>query len=205
MNLPNQLTLLRILLTPVFVSLLFIEHPAFKLASFCVFVLATVTDYYDGYTARKLGIITVTGQFLDPLADKILVSSCLISFNVLGYVPAWMVLVIVVRDFGITGFRSFAILKGKPIITHRLAKVKTYLQMTVLYVVFLYHLLSWPSPRPGFTAVLFWIRDWNVLYSLLYGITVLTVVTGVIYLVENRSHLKAIAKSLYRMFVPSDV
>jgi CDP-diacylglycerol--glycerol-3-phosphate 3-phosphatidyltransferase len=205
MNLPTQLTLLRILFAPVLVSLLFIDHLAFKIASFVVFVLASITDYYDGYAARKLGIVTVTGQFLDPLADKILVSSCLISFNVLGYIPAWMVLIIVIRDSLITGFRSYAILKGKPIVTHWLAKAKTYLQMVVLYLIFLYHLFTWPKPIPALAPALNWIREWNVLYSLLFAITVLTLATGVLYLVENRSHIRSIAVSLYRIFVPSDV
>jgi CDP-diacylglycerol---glycerol-3-phosphate 3-phosphatidyltransferase len=204
MNLPNQLSLLRILLTPIFVSLLFVEHLPFKIAAFVVFVAATITDYYDGYAARKYHIITMTGQFLDPLADKILVSSCLISFNVLGFVPTWMVLVIVIRDFAITGFRSYAILKGKPIITHRLAKAKTYLQMIVLYVVFLYHLMTWPKPLAGFEPFLDRIQDWNVLHNLLLGVTVLTVVTGALYLIENRSHVKSIALNIVRIFIPTD-
>ncbi len=204
MNLPNQLSILRILLTPIFVSLLFVEHLPFKIAAFVVFVVATLTDYYDGYAARKYNIITVTGQFLDPLADKILVSSSLISFNVLGYVPTWMVLVIVIRDFVITGFRSYAILKGKPIVTHRLAKAKTYLQMVVLYGVFLYHLAAWPEPAARLEPLLARIQEWNVLYNLLLGVTALTVATGGLYLVENRSHIKSIVRNIVRIFLPSD-
>jgi CDP-diacylglycerol--glycerol-3-phosphate 3-phosphatidyltransferase len=205
MNLPNQLTLLRILLTPVFVSLLFVGNLHFKIAAFVVFVIASVTDYYDGYTARKLGIVTVTGQFLDPLADKILVSSSLISFNVLGYVPAWMVLIIVIRDFLITGFRSYAILKGKPIVTHKLAKVKTYLQLVVLYFIFIYHLLTWSGTPRILMNALEWVREWDLIYSLMIGITLLTMFTGVLYLVENRSHVKSFAIGIYRIFIPTDV
>jgi CDP-diacylglycerol--glycerol-3-phosphate 3-phosphatidyltransferase len=205
MNLPNQLTLLRILLTPVFVSLLFVGNPYIKAASFLLFVVASITDYYDGYTARKYGIITLTGQFLDPLADKILVSSSLISFNVLGYVPTWMVLIIVIRDSLITGFRSYAILKHKPIITHRLAKLKTYLQLVVLYFIFIYHLLTWSGTPDFLKGVIDWIHDWNLIYSVMLGITALTVFTGVLYLIENRSHVKTIATGLFRMFIPSDV
>jgi CDP-diacylglycerol--glycerol-3-phosphate 3-phosphatidyltransferase len=205
MNLPNQLTLLRILLTPVFVSLLFVDNLVAKFASFLFFVAASITDYYDGYTARKYGISTLTGQFLDPLADKIVVSSSLISFNMLGYVPTWMVLIIVIRDFLITGFRSYAILKHKPIITHRLAKLKTYLQMVVLYFIFIIHLVAW-SGAPGFLrGVIDWIQSWNIIYSLMFAITALTVFTGVLYLIENRAHVKAIATGLFRMFIPSDV
>ena len=205
MNLPNQLTLLRILLTPVFVSLLFVGNPYAKVASFLLFVVASITDYYDGYTARKYGIITLTGQFLDPLADKILVSSSLISFNVLGYVPTWMVLIIVIRDSLITGFRSYAILKHKPIITHRLAKLKTYLQLIVLYFIFIYHLLTWSGTPDFLQGIIDWVRDWNLIYSVMLGITVLTVFTGVLYLIENRSHVKTIATGFFRIFIPSDV
>lgn len=203
MNLPTQLTLLRILLTPIFVSLLFIENSYFKWVSFCIFAVASLTDYYDGYTARKYGVSSVLGEFLDPLADKILVSSALISFNVLGYVPSWMVLIIVARDFFITGFRSYAILKGRPIITHRLAKVKTYAQIVVLYFIYLYHVLGWSSSGVWWQSVTQWIEKVNFIFTLLLCITLLTVFTGLLYLVENWSSLKHMALTIYRIFVPS--
>ncbi len=204
MNLPTQLTLLRILLTPVFVSLLFVENSYFKWASFFIFVIASLTDYYDGYTARKYGVSTVLGEFLDPLADKILVSSTLISFNVLGYVPSWMVLIIVARDFFITGFRSYAILKGRPIVTHRLAKVKTYTQIVVLYFIYLYHVLSRSTSGIWWQNVVQWIEKRNFIFALLLCITLLTVFTGLLYLVENWPSLKQMALSIYRIFFPSD-
>ncbi len=204
MNLPTQLTLLRILLTPIFVSLLFIENSYFKWASFFVFAIASLTDYYDGYTARKYGVSSVLGEFLDPLADKILVSYALISFNVLGYVPSWMVLVIVARDFFITGFRSYAILKGKPIVTHRLAKVKTYAQIVVLYFIYLYHVLSVSTTGAWWRSFMQWVEKMNFIFTLLVCITLLTVFTGLLYLVENWSCLKQMALSIYRIFVPSD-
>lgn len=204
MNLPTQLTLLRILLTPIFVSLLFIENSYFKWASFFVFAMASLTDYYDGYTARKYGVSTVLGEFLDPLADKILVSSALISFNALGYVPSWIVLVIVARDFFITGFRSYAILKGKPIVTHRLAKVKTYIQIVVLYFIYLYHVISWSTAGAWWQKVVQWVEEVNFIFALLICITLLTVLTGLLYLIENWSSLKQMALSIYRIFVPSD-
>lgn len=203
MNLPTQLTLLRILLTPIFVSLLFIENSYFKWVSFCIFAVASLTDYYDGYTARKYGVSSVLGEFLDPLADKILVSSALISFNVLGYVPSWMVLIIVARDFFITGFRSYAILKGRPISTHRLAKVKTYAQIVVLYFIYLYHVLGWSSSGVWWQSVTRWIEKVNFIFTLLLCITLLTVFTGLLYLVENWSSLKHMALTIYRIFVPS--
>ena len=91
MSLPNQLTILRILLTPVFVFLLFFDSMATRIGSMVIFTIAALTDWYDGYAARKTGGITMWGQFLDPLADKILVSSGFICFSILGYIPVWMV------------------------------------------------------------------------------------------------------------------
>jgi CDP-diacylglycerol--glycerol-3-phosphate 3-phosphatidyltransferase len=205
MNLPNQLSLLRILLTPIFVLLLFFDNMTFKILSFVIFTVASITDYYDGYAARKYRIITMWGQFLDPLADKILVSSAFICFNNLGYVATWMVLIIVLRDFFITGLRSFAILKGKPIVTSRLAKVKTYLQFVVLYYIFLQHLLVSSQLTGTAGKIVQFLVELNLIYPLTLSITVLTVITGAIYLVGNRSHLRMIVGSIYRIFVPSDV
>ncbi len=205
MNLPNQLSLLRILLTPIFVALLFLDSMTFKILSFVVFTVASITDYYDGYAARRYNIITMWGQFLDPLADKILVSSALICFSNLGYVPYWMVLVIVVRDFTITGLRSWAILKSKPITTSRLAKVKTYLQFVVLYYVFLQYLLVSSQLTGAAGAMVQRVVEWKLIYPLSLSITLLTVLTGALYLIGNFSHIRMIAGSIYRIFVPTDV
>lgn len=199
------MSLLRILLTPIFVALLFLDSMTFKILSFVVFTSASITDYYDGYAARKYNIITMWGQFLDPLADKILVSSALICFSNLGYVPYWMALVIVVRDFMITGLRSWAILKGKPISTSRLAKVKTYLQFVVLYYVFLQYLLVSSRLTGTAGAAVQRIVEWNLIYPLSLSITLLTVLTGAIYLIGNFSHVRMIAGSIYRIFAPNDV
>lgn len=205
MNLPNQLSLLRIFLTPIFVLLLFIDNMTCNILSFVVFTVASITDYYDGYAARKYNIITMWGQFLDPMADKILVSSALICFSNLGYVAAWMVLVIVVRDFAITGLRSYAILKGKPIVTSRFAKLKTYLQFVVIYYVFLQHLLVSARFTGSFGRFVQTVIDWNLIYPLALSITVLTVMTGALYLVGNFSHIRMIADRIYRIFAPTDV
>ena len=108
-----------------------------------IFTIAALTDWYDGYAARKTGGITMWGQFLDPLADKILVSSGFICFSILGYIPVWMVMVVVIRDFLITAFRSYAIIKNQPITTSFVAKTKTFVQFGILYLIFIYHLFVW--------------------------------------------------------------
>src|SRR3989337_428041 len=129
MNLPNKLTLARIILSPVFMALILIDDTRAKLVSLVVFVVAALTDLGDGYFARRRGLATGFGKFMDPLADKILTSTALISFVALGYVRGWMVTVIVGREFFITGFRSLAAYRGMLIAPTLGAKFKTLLQM----------------------------------------------------------------------------
>lgn len=205
MNLPTQLTLLRILLTPVFVLLLFLGGAVTRLLSFAVFTIASITDWYDGYAARKYGDVSMWGKFLDPLADKILFSSGFISFSVLGYIPAWMVLVIVVRDFIITGFRSYALLKGKPLVTNMLAKTKTFGQFGVVYIIFIFHLFVGGKEKESLAGIFQMIYDIELIIILMYLITFLTVISGIVYIIENRSHLRTMANDIYRIFVPSDI
>ena len=105
MNVPNILTVFRILLTPLFIYLLFNDFLFSNFFALVVFVLASITDAYDGYYARKYNVETEIGNFLDPLADKILVSSAFISFHLLGLIELWMVAVILFRDLLITLLR----------------------------------------------------------------------------------------------------
>ena len=105
MNLPNALTIFRVILTPIFIYLLFSSSMYSNLYALIIFILASVTDAFDGYYARKYNIETEFGNFLDPLADKILVSSAFISFYLLDLIELWMVVVILSRDFFITILR----------------------------------------------------------------------------------------------------
>jgi len=201
MNLPTQLTLLRILLAPVFVFLLFVDSTISRIASFIVFTLASITDYYDGYTARKLGDVSMWGKFLDPLADKILVSSALICFYMLGYFKAWIVFIIVGRDLIITALRSYAILQGKPVVTNFFAKTKTFGQFIVLYFIFLYHLLSIDNSNESVVQWIQSIQDMNLIFILMITITFLTVLSGMIYLIQNRVHIQQIGRSILKPFL----
>ena len=110
MNLPNLLSLIRIILTPLFIILLFSDVPNAKFFALLVFAIAAITDAYDGYLARKYNQITPEGKFLDPLADKILVLSAFISFAFIGIIDFWMVGVIIFRDSFITGLRLWSYL-----------------------------------------------------------------------------------------------
>ena len=133
MVLPNQLTILRIILTPVFLFLFLSEDPLLKQISILVFIIAALTDWYDGWLARKFNYITSWGKFWDPLADKILTAGAFFGFVFLGVIPLWMVIIIILRDFIITGLRAYADYKGQSFPTSYYAKWKTFIQMAFLY------------------------------------------------------------------------
>ena len=134
-NLPNCLTALRIALTPIFLLLLFADTWYWKSLAFVVFSAASLTDLYDGKLARAGNQETPLGRFLDPLADKILVTSALVALALNKMVNFWIVLPIVGRDILITGIRLYGLSRGKQMVTTRLAKWKTVAQLiTVLFI-----------------------------------------------------------------------
>ena len=132
MVLPNQLTILRIILTPVFLFFFLSDNPIFKIISLGIFIVAALTDWYDGWLARKFNYITNWGKFWDPLADKILTSGAFIGFVILKIIPLWMVVIIIARDFIITSLRSYADYKDISFHTSYYAKWKTFFQMIFL-------------------------------------------------------------------------
>ena len=205
MNLPTQLTVLRIILTPIFFYTLFLEPLFYKFFSFIIFGIASLTDLYDGYYAKKYGDVTKWGKFLDPLADKILVSSALIAFNILGYIKLWIILVIIIRDFLITGLRSYALYKEHPIVTREWARWKTFIQMTSVFIVFLFILIDDFAVyyQKQFTFINI-IKDIGFVDKLMTFVAILTAITGILYLIENRDHIKSIVRNCYQIFVPSD-
>ena len=206
MNFPTQLTVLRIILTPLFFFILFIDGFTCKLVSFIIFVIASLTDWYDGYFAKKLGVVSKWGKFLDPLADKILVSAAFIAFYLLGYVRLWIVLVIIIRDFLITGLRSYALHKEKPVVTSQLARVKTFIQMGSVYVVYLFLLFDHLAIENGTQfALINFLKDIQFINRLMLVVVFLTVYTAIKYFIENRDHLYSIIKSCYRAISPSDL
>jgi CDP-diacylglycerol--glycerol-3-phosphate 3-phosphatidyltransferase len=125
-TLPNALTALRIFLVPLLVVFLLTEY---RLIGLSVFIFASLTDWFDGYLARTRHQITTLGQLLDPVADKLLVSAAFISLVELGLAPAWMVVIIIGREFAISGLRLIAAEQGATIPTSPLAKYKTTVQM----------------------------------------------------------------------------
>jgi CDP-diacylglycerol--glycerol-3-phosphate 3-phosphatidyltransferase len=194
-NLPNKLTLTRIALSPVFMALILIDDTRAKLASLIVFVIAALTDLGDGYFARRRGTITGFGKFMDPLADKILTSTALISLVALGHVRGWMVTIIVAREFFITGFRSLAAYRGMLIVPTAGARVKTVLQMLTISVILLYVYLKATLVPLGYHWLIFESHTTTVVFDWLMGITtVVTLVTGIHYLVRHLALLKTMVK-----------
>jgi CDP-diacylglycerol--glycerol-3-phosphate 3-phosphatidyltransferase len=183
---PNQLTFLRILLTPVFLALLFSSDPLLRQLSLLVFIIALLTDWYDGWVARRWGYITRWGKFLDPLADKVVTSAALIGFIYLDLVPPWTVWVIVVRDIAITLLRSYAEFRGKPFDTTRLAKTKTFLQFVVIYYVLLLYVgKDIEFVRSKYGELINTLLDYSFLYASMVVIAAITLLTGALYIIEN--------------------
>lgn len=137
MNLPNKITIARICMIPLFVIVLFSNLTYSKYIATLIFAIAAATDGIDGHIARKHNLITTFGKFMDPLADKMLVSTALISMVELGIVKAWVVSLIIAREFAITGFRTIAVSSGVTIAASSLGKIKTTTQMVSIILLLL--------------------------------------------------------------------
>ena len=135
MSVPNSVTIFRIILTPVFLLLLLSESSFDKQLSLIVFFIAAITDWYDGWLARRYSVTTRTGKFLDPLADKILTLATLFAFVNLNLIDTWMVWVIVIRDILITSLRTYAEYKDQPIVTSKTAQAKTFGEYIIIYYI----------------------------------------------------------------------
>jgi CDP-diacylglycerol--glycerol-3-phosphate 3-phosphatidyltransferase len=191
MSVPNSLTAIRIILTPVFLLLLFSESPHLKQVSLAVYIVAALTDWYDGWVARKYGYMTRWGKFMDPLADKILSAAALFSFVYLGLVAAWMVWVIVTRDFFITGLRSYAEWKEQPMVTSKTAQAKTFGEFVVIYYILILYVASTvPLIRQDFGSLLTTLMHPQVLFGMMLLVTLSTIGTGIMYLFDNRQLLR---------------
>ena len=173
MNLPNKLTVARVILIPFFVFFLLNEsmNPYFKWVALAIFIVASLTDLLDGKIARKYNLVTDFGKFMDPLADKLLVCSAMIGLIELGRIEAWIVIVIIAREFIISGFRLIAADNGRVIAASYWGKFKTTFQM---FMVILMIANIGMTPFPLITQIIKWIA------------LVLTIVSLVDYLIKNK-------------------
>lgn len=196
-SLPNILTVIRILLTPVFVYCLLSD--SLQIFAALIFLFASVTDWYDGYLARKYGYTSAWGKFLDPLADKVLVLSAFFSLVYLGVVKLWMVMVIMLRDFVVTTLRSYTMSHGKPMMTNFFAKFKTVSQMIMIGLILIFvslqsGLATWQTDyRDHINTTVTVISEYNVIYAGMLCVTMLTAVSGIVYLYQNRESLRRLA------------
>jgi len=182
MNLPNKLTVSRLWLTALFVVCFSLHFPGRFSLALAVFIAATVTDYLDGVIARRRNLITDFGQLMDPLADKILTASAFISLAAIHSFPAWAVIVVISREFLITGLRSLAASKGIVVPADKLGKHKTAWQMvTIIYFLLLLAVGEWAAgPWMGLAWAF---GTWGLVPVTVF----LTVYSGAAYLAKNRS------------------
>ena len=167
MTTANKLTILRILMIPVFLLVLYLRFPGNEYVALAIFVIASITDYIDGRIARSYGQVTDFGKFMDPLADKVLVISALLWFTEAGIMPAWAVLIVVVREFAVTALRLVAVDGGRVIAAGKSGKVKTASTMVCIVILFI------PVPQ--------------IVVTICIGIIVLTtLVSGIDYFYKNR-------------------
>ena len=190
MNLPNKLTLLRIILTPVFLAALYWGA---DYAALAIFIIASLTDLLDGKIARKYNLVTDFGKFADPLADKILVVAAMLWFVECGRMPAWMVMIVITREFAVSGLRMIASDNGRVIAAGWSGKVKTASTMVCIVVMlamgpvlesYVQALNSFSAPFPAIYVA--WIDP-------LCGwvITLTTLYSGVEYFVKNKDVIRS--------------
>lgn len=197
-NPANQLTILRLLIIPFFLSCVVHEYFYARIAALTLFVVASLTDLYDGKLARRYNMVTTLGTFLDPLADKFLISAAFIAFVQVPdfYVPAWMVVLIIGREFLITGLRTLAVSEGRILPAQPAGKFKTTSQIVAIIMTLLIMIVNsffhtyGGLPIEGFESrhrmwdTLLWVMDWGP-YWLTFMVTVLTIVSGFIYIKDN--------------------
>ena len=184
-----MLTVFRILLTPIFIISLFSEYQFAHPIALAIFLIACITDTYDGYYARKYNQVTPEGKFLDPLADKILVSSAFISFAFIGIIEFWMVGLILFRDLFVTGLRMAVEHKGLSMVTSIIAKAKTTIQYII--IIFILTVMGLKGFSFGWIPAMIEVVDqFSLIYYFTFFISLFTVLTGLTYLYDNRDTIQ---------------
>lgn len=186
----NFVTTSRILLTPLFLYFLFGGREYFEIFALIIFIIASVTDAYDGYVARKYREETPLGKFLDPLADKVLMSAAFISFVIMDLIPLWMVILVILRDFMVTGIRIMMSTRDKIMVTRKSAKAKTGAQIGVVCFILAYIITQRWKIFFGISDYVKILEDYHVIYILMLLVTIFTVWTGIEYIIVNRQVFK---------------
>ena len=180
-NLPNILSIFRIMMSPFFILFMIQDEPYFLLLSLLLIFIVSVTDFFDGYYARKYKLVTELGKYLDPIADKIFISTVLFTlYFILGNdtFPLWMVVLILLRDVFITILRSFLKAKNLQFATSRLAKSKTLIQIVCMHLIVVILILN------TFSIL---VVDYSSIYYIMFFCTVITLLSGVGYIYQYYS------------------
>ena len=183
MNLPNKLTISRIALTFIFMFFLFCSGVYAKSLALATFMLASFTDYYDGYLARKTGQITNLGKILDPIADKVLTLAAFLVFVELGLIEAWMVVIIIMREFFVTGVRLVAVGKGIVLAAEQGGKHKTVFQIVAIFLILVFIVIKEAAAgiwTPGFEL---WFR--RVIFYVMLVVVTLTLTSAISFINKN--------------------
>lgn len=173
MNWPNIITIMRIILIPIFLVILLTEMENKEIFAFVIFIIAAISDAFDGYIARKYDQITELGKFLDPLADKLLVSAALLALVYLQIVETWIAAIIILREIFITAFRFYFLVKESAFSASWIAKKKTFFQIVSISVLILHNKI------PGYESTVKLAGTY-----LLYIAAILTIYSGVEYLIK---------------------
>ena len=171
LNTANKLTMIRVVIIPIFLAVLYIGFENSNYVAMAIFILANLTDIADGQIARRRGQVTDFGKFTDPLADKVLVVSAMLWFVAEGIMPVWVALLVIIREFMVTALRLFAAGTGRVIAAALSGKIKTVVTVICLSAMFLQ------------------LQPWMV-YSCIFAITMTTLVSGIEYFVRNRDIMK---------------
>lgn len=182
MTFPNQLSIVRIILSPVFLFLALSDDVILFRLSFVVYLIATITDWYDGWYARKYKTITRMGIFLDPFADKVLTTFAFIFFYINRIMPLWMLIIIAARDLIVTLLRSYDEFRGITLKTSYIAKVKTFIQMTYIFVILVLMNFEKIIQDNSVSKVInYFLYESDINFLLLLLITILTIYSGLEY------------------------
>ena len=196
LTLANLVTTLRIILSPIFI-IMTILGGNYIIGALIILTVATITDFFDGKIARSYKTVSKLGSFLDPLADKILLSSVFISFSILKIIPFWPVILITFREFLITFLRITEILKGKQLNTLYVGKLKTGIQFASIYLILLYMLVSTFINNPILIQISF-----NCAITTFYIATLITVYSGLVYLKQNNKLYEFVSTFGYIGYFP---
>lgn len=191
MNLPNKLTVGRIILVPFFVAALLANFPLNNAVALIIFIATSLTDMFDGKIARKNGLVTDFGKFADPLADKILVLAALLCFVQLGICDCVAVIIVLFREFSVTSIRLIAASKGKVVAANMWGKAKTVSQMiAIIAVIAMQIVLELPEVGLNFINAATFEPIFFVVGEILIWISVVfTIISGVVYIIQNRQFI----------------